>query len=175
MFTEERDEFMFKWEHLGNIKEGRPNLGDTTSVAIYRLMQYTLRDAAIKISGVETANKIFYAAGLNSGKAIYENLLGKPADLDALVANLQQVLKDLNIGILRFESVDTEAGTCTMTVSEDLDCSGLPVIEEAVCTYDEGLIAGVLEAFTGKAYKVREIDCWCTGERICRFLATPER
>ena len=172
MFTEERDEYMFKWEHLGNIEEGRPNLGNTTSVAIYRLMQYTLRDAAVKISGVETANKIFYEAGLNSGKAIYENLIGKPADVDALIAKLQQVLKDLKIGILRLESVDLETNTFILTISEDVDCSGLPVIDEVVCTYDEGLLAGILESFTGKAFIVREIDCWCTGERVCRFRAT---
>lgn len=58
MFKEERDEFMFKWNHLGDIENGRPSLGSTTSVAIYRLMQFTLRDAAVKITGVETENNI---------------------------------------------------------------------------------------------------------------------
>ncbi|HEX3001497.1 MAG TPA: 4-vinyl reductase, partial [Methanoregula sp.] len=55
--------------------------------------------------------------------------------------------------------------------SEDLDCSGLPDIGHAVCTYDEGFIAGLLEAFTGKQFKVVEVDCWCTGDRTCRFTA----
>lgn len=37
------DEFNFNWQQLGDIQEGRPNLGNMTSVAAYRLMQYTMR------------------------------------------------------------------------------------------------------------------------------------
>jgi len=48
MFQEEREEFKFEWSQLGDIAQGRSNLGNTTNVAVYRLMQYTLRDAAIK-------------------------------------------------------------------------------------------------------------------------------
>ena len=35
----------------------------------------------------------------------------------------------------------------------------------------EGFIAGLFERFTGKTYHVKEIDCWCTGDRTCRFCA----
>ena len=58
-----------------------------------------------------------------------------------------------------------------MTVSEDFDCSGLPEQGRQICPYDEGLIAGLLESFTGSAFKVKEVDCWCTGDRTCRFTA----
>jgi predicted hydrocarbon binding protein len=26
-----------------------------------------------------------------------------------------------------------------------------------------------VESFTGQPYDVKEIDCWCTGDRTCRF------
>jgi len=29
----------------------------------------------------------------------------------------------------------------------------------------------LLESFSGKNFNVREIDCWCTGARTCRFEA----
>ena len=45
----------------------------------------------------------------------------------------------------------------------------LPVTNETVCNYDEGFIAGILEAYTGKKYDVREVDCWASGDRVCRF------
>ena len=57
----------------------------------------------------------------------------------------------------------------TITISEDLDCSGLPELDYEVCKYDEGFIAALLESFTGKSFQVKEIDCWCTGDRTCRF------
>jgi hypothetical protein len=87
------------------------------------------------------------------------------------VARLQKLLKDLNIGILRMEKADPEKLEFVLAVAEDLDCSGLPVLEEAVCTYDEGFIAGILGAFTNRSFDVKEVDCWCTGDRTCRFRA----
>jgi predicted hydrocarbon binding protein len=173
MFKEDREEFKFEWSHLGDIKLGRPNLGPKTSVAVYRLMQFTLRDAAIKHTDAETTRKIFYDAGHTAGKAIYEHLIESPTDFGDLVAKLQKLLADLEIGILRVEDADLENLTFRLTVSEDLDCSGLPLMDEAVCTYDEGLIAGIFEAHTGTPFRVEEVDCWCTGDRVCRFEAAP--
>jgi predicted hydrocarbon binding protein len=173
MFKEERDEFKFEWSHLGDIKLGRPNLGPKTSVAVYRLMQFTLRDAAIKHTDAETTRNIFYDAGHTAGEAVYENLIESPADFSDLIAKLQKLLMDLEIGVLRVEDADVDNLTFRLTVSEDLDCSGLPLMDEAVCTYDEGFIAGILEAHTGTAFRVQEVDCWCTGDRVCRFEAIP--
>ena len=62
----------------------------------------------------------------------------------------------------------------TLTVSEDLDCSGLPSTDEVVCHYDEGFIAGILNAYTGKSFTAKEIDCWASGDRVCRFAVKLE-
>ena len=75
------------------------------------------------------------------------------------------------IGILRIEEADLDALSFTLTVEEDLDCSGLPVSDETVCEYDEGFIAGILNTYTGKNFVVKEVDCWASGERVCRFNA----
>lgn len=175
MFKEDSNEFRFQWSHLGDIKKGRPNLGPTTTVAMYRLMQFTLRDSAIMHTGAETTARIFYDAGYNAGRALYENMVAPVADFAELVSKLQHLLEELNVGILRIEEADLENLNFILTVSEDLDCSGLPLHEEAICTFDEGLIAGIFETFTNVKFKVREIDCWCTGDRTCRFRAEAVR
>jgi len=82
---------------------------------------------------------------------------------------------DLKIGVLRMESYSTATGSIVLTVGQDLDCSGLPITDENVCIYDEGFIAGILEAYTGKPYDVREVDCWANGNRVCRFKGTVKR
>ena len=82
-----------------------------------------------------------------------------------------RLMEEMMVGILRIEEVDLEAQNLILTVAEALDCSGLPELDYEVCTYDEGLIAGILECFTGKPYEVKEVDCWCTGDRTCRFRA----
>ena len=30
-------------------------------------------------------------------------------------------------------------------------------------------IAGIFREYTGEEFNAREVDCWATGERVCRF------
>jgi predicted hydrocarbon binding protein len=169
MFKEERKSNHFTWQDLGDIKTGRPNLGLKVPVVAYRLLQYTLRDTLIAELGVEPANAIFVKAGKLAGKHFCENLLDRKAGFNEFVAQLQQILKEQAIGILRMEQADLKNMCFTLTVAEDLDCSGLPCTDEVVCQYDEGFIAGIMEAYTGKPFVAKEIDCWASGDRVCRF------
>jgi len=162
-----------EWAHLGDIQLGRPNLGGTTSVAAYRLMQFTIRDALVRLAGPELASRVVHEAGMAAGKMFFVNVLESPQDLGTLVSRLQSAFEAQRIGILRMEEADAKELRFTLTVAEDLDCSGLPALGEAICSYDEGFIAGILEAFSGRAFEVEEVDCWCTGDRICRFRAHP--
>jgi len=159
----------FVWESLGNIKEGRGDLGEEMPVLVYRLMQYTMLDELSKAYGLEKANDHFRNAGYLAGVEFAKNVLDLKTDLDTFIANLQKALEDLKIGILRIEAYDADTGNIVLTVGQDLDCSGLPITNENVCIYDEGFIAGILDAFTGKKYDVREVDCWASGDRVCRF------
>ena len=83
-------------------------------------------------------------------------------------------MKELAIGNFRVESADLDRGSFVVTVDEDLDCSGIPVCSEQICTYDEGFIAGLLLAYSGKDYLVKEVDCWGSGARTCRFTVVPK-
>jgi predicted hydrocarbon binding protein len=163
--------YEFTWELLGDITLARPNLGPLTRLEVYRLFQYTLRDVLEAELGTEQTDRMFYKAGQLAARHFYTNLVGTPKDLAEFVATLQTLLRDLKIGILRVEKADLATGSFVLTVHEDLDCSGLPDLGHQVCVYDEGFIAGLLERFSGREYLVKEIDCWCTGERTCRFSA----
>lgn len=173
MFKEERKDSNFSWKNLGDVELGCPNLGFLTDVRVYRLMQFTLRDVLIKNYGVEQTNKIIQEAGYVAGIHFCRNLLNKQLDFNAFIENLRKVLLDLNIGILRVEKADMEKMHVFLTVSEDLDCSGLPVTDETVCDYDEGFLMGILKEYSGKDYSVKEIDCWSSGDRVCRFEIKP--
>ena len=161
----------FDWERIGDIAVGRENLGLEMPVAVYRLLMYSIMDELNETFGKERGEEIVHNIGYRAGIALAENLLADTDDFNAFVADLQQKLKELKVGILRIESVDLENLHIILTVSEDLDCSGLPVTGEAVCIYDEGLISGLLYYATGKEFTVTEIDCWATGDRTCRFEA----
>ena len=171
----ESRKYKFSWDLLGDLKLGRPNLGTKTDVSVYRLMQFTLRDVLEDKIGSEKTDEIFYEAGYLAGCEYYSNYIKSSADIQDFIQKLQKSLLELGIGILRVEKIDMELGELVLTVSEDLDCSGLPEASEEICTYDEGFLSGLLESFTGKKFKVKEIDCWCTGDRTCRFHAVRDR
>lgn len=173
MFKEEREEQLFNWGMLGDIGAGRPNLGATMNVATYRLMQFTLRDVLIKEFGVERADELFYQAGKKAGIELFENVINEKEDFNDFIKEVEQLLAELKIGILRVEKSNFDNLSFTLVVEEDLDCSGLPASDELICVYDEGFLAGLLSSFTGKDFIVKEVDCWCSGDRVCRFNANP--
>jgi predicted hydrocarbon binding protein len=161
--------YNFSWEQLGDIEEGRPSLGKHTSVAVYRLMQYTMRAVLEKEYGDEQTRQLLVQAGRLAGEEFCRNVLDTSLPFNRFIAQLHDALLELSVGILRMEKSDVENMNFLATVSEDLDCSGLPIKGVTVCDYDEGFIEGIFYVYTGKRFEVKEIDCWTTGERTCRF------
>jgi uncharacterized protein len=163
----------FTWEDLGDIALGRPNLGQSVPVAMYRLLQFTLRDAIAAAHGPEAARQALVAAGRTAGREFCRHALDPSLAPGPFLAALQRTLREWGIGILRVERSDLERREFVLTVAEDLDCSGLPVTGDTVCEFDEGFIAGIFREYTGEEFTAREVDCWASGERVCRFEVSP--
>ena len=162
---------IFKWISLGDIKNGRGDLGEDMPVLVYRLMQFTILDILSKKYGLDSANSCFKDAGFLAGTEFAKNVLDLNVDFNTFTSNLKKALEELKIGILNIEVNEADSGRLVLRVEQDLDCSGLPITNENVCVYDEGFIAGILNAYTGKSYEVQEVDCWASGDRVCRFNA----
>ncbi|MCW2276965.1 V4R domain-containing protein [Heliophilum fasciatum] len=166
--------YQFSWDLLGDIEKGRPNLGRMVPVEVYRLMQFTFRDVMEQHVGTEQTDQMFFEAGKLAGREFCRKQLGTITDFHEFIQQVQRSLREMGIGIFRVEKADLVRREFELTVAEDLDCSGLPELDYEICKYDEGFIAGVLESYGGKSYTVKESDCWCTGERVCRFMAKEE-
>lgn len=161
----------FDWRFIGDIDFGRPSLGENTSIAIYRLMQYSMKHVLNSKFGKQEANKIIYEAGKTAGFAIFENILSEYKDLewDDFLVKLEKLLISLKIGILKVEKADLNKFAFMLVVEEDIDCSGLPNIGETICNFDEGFIAAIFSAYWQKEFRAKEIDCWGNGDNVCRF------
>ncbi len=173
VFMEDRKPITFG-QYLQYDANSRENLGAELPVMVYRMLEYSLKDELVRRFGKETQIDIFRKAGRTAGEYFAKNFLNIDQPLDQFVGELQNKMRELKIGVLRIENVDEETGRIILTVSEDADCSGLPVLGETVCNYDEGFIAGVLSLYSGKPYTAVEVDCWATGDRVCRFHAQAE-
>lgn len=164
--------YPFSWDLIGNIAEGRPTLGSSTRLEVYRLFQFTLRDVLEqKLGSKEEVDQIFFEAGKMSGRQFVEKFVGKQNSVYEFLSLVQKKLEEFKIGILRVEEVADGNAKLLLSVEEDLDCSGLPDLDMETCHYDEGFLKGILEFQTGEDYSVKEIDCWCLGDRTCRFEA----
>ncbi|MGI6174779.1 MAG: V4R domain-containing protein [Christensenellales bacterium] len=164
-------DFNFEWSRIGNIEKGRKNLKSDMPVAVYRLLQYTVTDELKQRYGEEETNDIIRQSGHRAGRAFAQNVLEATDDYDAFISDLQKKFKELKIGILRMEKADLDNLKFVLTISEDVDCSGLPVTGGTVCIYDEGFVAGILSEFFETTFEAVEIDCWATGGLTCRFKA----
>jgi len=152
-------------------ENGRENLGTELPVAVYRLLEYSIREELTSRLGKEEQIEIFRSAGYRAGTYFAEKYLDSSLELSEFTAQLQKRLEEFKMGVLRIEKFDEETGKMVLTVSEDADCSGLPLLGETVCNYDEGFLAGILTSYTGKPYNAMEVNCWATGDRVCRFRA----
>ncbi len=80
--------YEFSWDLLGDIEEGRPNLGNHTRLEVYRLMQFCFRDVLEQELGGEKADQVFYRAGYVAGGHFYRNVIGPTTDLGDFVRRL---------------------------------------------------------------------------------------
>lgn len=161
----------FKWSDLGNIEIGRPNLGNSTDVVNYRLLQYSLMYVLKKNFGEEKSRQLLREAGLVAGLEFCKNMLKIDLSFNQFIAHLTEIFIKLRIGNLRVEKSDLSNLEFTFVITEDLDCSGLPITGNTVCDYDEGFLKGILDSYMKKNFTVKEVDCWSSGGRVCRFEA----
>ncbi len=156
---------------LNTDQNGRENLGKDLPVFVYRMLEFSLKLELEDEFDRNTQIKVFRGAGRRAGVYFANNYLDLDQSLDDFVSQLQNKMQEFKMGVLRIESIDEESGKIILTVAEDADCSGLPVLGQTVCNYDEGLIAGILSTYLKKDYEAIEVDCWATGSRVCRFHA----
>lgn len=114
-------------DYLQGTPSGRSNLGDEVPVLVYRFLEYSLRDALVQRYGKEEQIAVFRQAGRRAGELFAEKFLRLDQPFDAFVRELQARLREFKIGVLRMEDVNEATGRMILTVSEDADCSGLPV------------------------------------------------
>ncbi|MGO5051013.1 hypothetical protein ACTQ6A_00635 [Lachnospiraceae bacterium LCP25S3_G4] len=87
-----KEENKFTWESIGDVMDGRTNLGENMPVYVYRLFQFTIKDELAKRFGNDVTVNIFRNAGELAGKEFASHLLNLELPFNEFVAHLQGVL-----------------------------------------------------------------------------------
>ena len=69
---------------------------------------------------------------------------------------------------MHLEDYDPYTGDIILTISQDLESSGMSLADEKTYVYNEGFIAGILDKYTGKHYNVRKTE-YSETKCLCRF------
>jgi predicted hydrocarbon binding protein len=136
-------------------------------------MQFSLRHVVASEHGDAAAGRLLSEAGRIAGREYCRKVLDRTLAPGPFVADLQRQMREWGIGLLRIEQADFERLEMTLTVAEDLDCSGLAFGGKTVCEFDEGFLAGIFREYRGRDFTAREVDCWASGDRVCRFVVKP--
>jgi uncharacterized protein len=160
-------------DFVGDLKKGRPTLGNLMRVSVYRLLLYSMKAVMTEELGKEKTDELFYAAGKSAGQIIFRGILKDDSKEFDLIETIRDMLLKCRIGIFEVKQHDEDTNTFLFVVKEDLDCSGLPIDGETKCTFDEGLISGILSDYFQVEFETREIGCWATGEKSCIFRSAP--
>ncbi|MBI5211380.1 MAG: 4-vinyl reductase [Elusimicrobia bacterium] len=159
-------------ELLGDPAMGRPRLGPTAPVDMFRALRLIgvmegLDDTLGKDSSALVHNSGKYL-GYGLGQAILD---ATGRDLGKYVDALANKLRELGVGILSVPELRLEDDFLKVRVDECITCAGMPPIGKVICHFEAGFVAGVLEVFLGGGRKcrVREVKCWAQGDKTCEF------
>jgi predicted hydrocarbon binding protein len=121
----------------------RPQLGDRAGVALYRLLRLVALEDIIGRGAGATA----YVAG----KKLGQNLgITKLEDFLALC-------HAISLGVVKVPVMT--ATRIYVDVYECVTCSGMAPVGRTLCQFEAGLVAGVVQAVTGKPAKAKEMTC----------------
>lgn len=143
-------------------------------LSVYRLFLFTLRDTMGRRYGEEATKTLLQNCGRMAGFVLAQKLLDLTLSPSDFFTALGDFFVTAKLAVMDIESIDLEQWTIRITLRDDLDCSGLSPTGETYCQYDEGLIAGILYAYTEREFTVLELDCWGTGAELCRFSISPK-
>lgn len=121
----------------------RPKLGDRAGVALYRLLRLVALEDIIGRGAGATA----YVAG----KKLGSNLgITKLEDFLALCHAIS--LGNVEVPVMTSSRIHVDVYEC-------VTCSGMRPVGRTLCQFEAGLVAGVVQAITGKATKAKEVTC----------------
>jgi len=121
----------------------RPTLGDQAGIGLYRLLRLVALEDIIGRGAAGTA----YIAGKKLGVGL------RLASLEDFLA----LCTALKIGVIKVPTLT--ASRAHVDVYECVTCAGMAPVGRTLCSFEGGLIAGVVESVVGKRTRAREVTC----------------
>ncbi len=132
----------------------RPKLGGDAGIALYRLLRLVALEDIMGRGASGTAYVAGKKLGLNLGLKTLPDFLN--------------LCSSLKIGIIEVPVLTEHQ--IHVDVYECVTCSGMETVGRAICHFEGGLIAGVVESILHKRTRALEVTCiGGLGDKACGF------
>lgn len=121
----------------------RPKLGDRAGVALYRLLRLVALEDIIGRGAGATA----YVAGKKLGQNLGIKKLEEFLELCNAIS-----LGEIVVPVMTSTRIHVDVYEC-------VTCSGMRPVGRALCQFEAGIVAGVVQTVLGKPAKAKEITC----------------
>lgn len=136
----------------------REGLGENINLLYMRICRIALREAY----GSKLSNSLLYEAGRHIAINNFD------------IKCTQDILDNINKLMIGKMSIVYQSDNLIIFEEDECAvCSGMPDIQEPMCSFEAGFIAGGLTSLFDKQIEVSETKCWGLGDKICRFEAKP--
>lgn len=156
-------------ELVGNPAKGRPTLGPTVPVELFRAVRLLGMMNGLD-SMIGDASTLVFSSGKEVGKHLGEQLAQAACgDLGTFVELTVKKFADLGIGKVSMAEARPEDGYLLIDVDECITCAGTEPIGRKLCHFEGGIVSAVISAFTERPNTVIETKCNGTGDGVCQF------
>ena len=121
----------------------RPKLGDKAGVALYRLLRLVALEDIVGRGVGATAYVAGKKLGVNLGITKLESFL--------------QLCASISLGVVRVPVLTSSR--VYVDVFECVTCSGMKPVGRALCQFEAGIVAGVVQTVVGKPTRAKEVTC----------------
>lgn len=157
---------------IGKAGDARPTLGSTVPLEIFRALRVVGVMEGLDGTLGKDSSALVYDGGKHYGVGLGKVVIEKTGrDLGHYVKGVADELKRLGVGLLYVTELRLDDGFIRLKVDECITCAGMPNIGKAICHFEAGCVAGILEVFLAGAKKclVKETKCWALGHQTCEF------
>lgn len=148
--------------------ENRLDLGPMVPIRLFQVLRMVALGSNVEDILGQGAPALVYHSGQGLGLAIGQIVAANSEkDLETYVGKIEQLCRQLSIGLLIPEKVDLSAGILELRVDECVSCAGIHNVAAPICHFEAGMVGGIVKSFFNRNVKATETKCNATGDKTC--------
>lgn len=148
--------------------ENRHDLGPLIPIRLFQVLRMVALGSNVEDILGQGAPSLVYHSGQGLGTTLGQIVAANTDnDLDNYVGKIQQLCRQLCIGLVVPDKVDLSAGRLELRVDECVSCAGIHSVSAPICHFEAGMVGGIVKAFFKRNVKATETKCNALGDKTC--------